>query len=78
MKTIKLYTKSNCHLCEDAKQLLLVVKEEVDFKWKEVDIYTDDILLEKYQLMIPVVEVDGIEVDYGQINYDTILQAIKS
>ncbi|MDL4839300.1 glutaredoxin family protein [Aquibacillus rhizosphaerae] len=76
MKQVILYTKKNCPLCEEAKQLLLMLQKDSVFVLNEVDIYEDDNLLEKYQLMIPVVEVDGIEVDYGQINMEQLLQYI--
>ncbi|MBM7571053.1 glutaredoxin family protein [Aquibacillus albus] len=73
MKKVVMYTKENCPLCEDAKELLLILKNEVSFSFEEIDIYTDDRLLEKYQLMIPVVEIDGKEVDFGQISIEHIL-----
>ncbi|MCT2536055.1 glutaredoxin family protein [Aquibacillus koreensis] len=72
MKLVILYTKVNCPLCEDAKQLLEFLQLDHPFELKEVDIYQNDDLLEKYQLMIPVVEIDGVEVDYGQVSIDHI------
>ncbi|WP_226036006.1 glutaredoxin family protein [Aquibacillus saliphilus] len=72
MLQVNFYTKKNCPLCEDAKQLLYLLKDEFAFELNEIDIYTDDALLEKYQLMIPVVHVAGQDIDYGQINYDYI------
>ncbi|KGP72878.1 glutaredoxin [Pontibacillus yanchengensis Y32] len=63
-----LYGKKDCHLCEDAKAVLKELQGEFDFTIKELDIYEDDRLLERYQVMIPVVEIDGEEVDFGQIS----------
>lgn len=77
LKQVTLYTKENCPLCDEAKQLLLLVKQDVEFSIQEVDIYNDDALLEKYQLMIPVVEVDGEVIDYGQVNFDTLFTQIN-
>ncbi|WP_237458418.1 glutaredoxin family protein [Pontibacillus yanchengensis] len=65
---IILYGKKDCHLCDDAKGLLRGLQEEFDFTVKELDIYADERLLERYQIMIPVVEIDGEEVDFGQIS----------
>ncbi|WP_078414247.1 glutaredoxin family protein [Priestia abyssalis] len=62
-----MYTKTGCPLCEKAKQVLVELQGEYPFQLQEVDIYEDDALLEKYQLMIPVVEIDGEEVAFGQI-----------
>jgi glutaredoxin len=71
MKVI-LYSKVDCGLCEKAKAVLQELQREFSFEVEEIDIYKDDRLLEKYQLMIPVVEVDGEEVQYGIIYKDVI------
>ncbi|KGX92899.1 glutaredoxin [Pontibacillus halophilus JSM 076056 = DSM 19796] len=68
---LTLYTKKECGLCEEAKSELEDLQSKYDFEWKEIDIYTDDALLMQYQLMIPVVEMDGETLDYGRI--DTFL-----
>lgn len=67
-----MYTRQICPLCEKAKVVMEELQEEFAFSFKEQDIYKDDQLLEKYQLMIPVIEVDGIVVAYGQIKKDFI------
>ncbi|WP_138418376.1 glutaredoxin family protein [Aquibacillus sediminis] len=76
MKQVILYTKPNCPLCEDAKQLLMIIQQHASFELQEVDIYQDDALLEKYQLMIPVVHMGGKDIDYGQIDLDKIWHVI--
>lgn len=45
---------------------------------KEVDIYEDDALLEKYQIMIPVVEINGKEVAHGIIHKSVIIHYISN
>lgn len=77
MKEIILYTKEKCPLCDDAKHLLEVVLQDYNVQIREKDIYEDDHLLEKYQLMIPVVEVDGEEVDYGQIDPSKVMKRLQ-
>lgn len=67
-----MYSKNNCSLCEKANKVLEDLREEFQFEIQEVDIYQDDTLLEKYQIMIPVVEIDGEEVEYGIIHKETI------
>ncbi|GLH64358.1 glutaredoxin family protein [Parageobacillus sp. G301] len=69
---INLYSKTNCPLCDKAKQVLQELQREFSFQINEIDIYQDDALLEKYQLMIPVVEIDGEEVDFGMVQKDVI------
>ncbi|HEK9101326.1 glutaredoxin family protein [Bacillus pfraonensis] len=77
MKVV-LYTKTDCGLCEKAKQLLKEVQHEYSFEIEEIDIYEDDELLEKYQIMIPVVEIDGKQALCGVIHKDVIINYIKN
>ncbi len=71
-KTVILYTKETCPLCEEAYRLLAEIGHDVDFSLKTIDIYQDEKLLEKFMLMIPVVEIDGEIVDYGRISKKTV------
>jgi glutaredoxin len=52
---VVLYSRPGCHLCDDARAVL--VAEEVPFE--EVDIETDDELLKRYLVRIPVISIDG-------------------
>ena len=46
------------------------------FEINEVNIEEDEELHEKYMLMIPVVEFEGEIIQYGQVDYATILDAL--
>ncbi|AMX82369.1 glutaredoxin [Geobacillus subterraneus] len=74
---IRLYTKTNCPLCEKAKAVLMELQADVPFTIEELDIYEDDALLEKYQLMIPVVELNGEEIGYGMIEKETVRKRLR-
>ncbi|NSL53165.1 glutaredoxin family protein [Bacillus sp. P2(2020)] len=69
---VNLYTRTVCPLCEKAKDQLLKLAQQFPLVINEIDIYQNDRLLEKYHLMIPVVEIDGKEIDYGMIDVETI------
>ncbi|MDG4657149.1 glutaredoxin family protein [Ectobacillus antri] len=69
---VVLYGKKDCCLCDDAKAILHELQQEHNFIWKEIDIYSDDVLLERYQIMIPVIEIEGEEVQAGIIQKDVI------
>mgnify|MGYP003539529024 FL=1 len=69
---IHFYTKKNCPLCEEAKDLLKILQREMTFTLLEVDIYSNDELLEQYGLMIPVIELNGQVLQYGHIDIDEI------
>lgn len=74
---IRLYTKTNCPLCDKAKAVLTELQADYRFTMEEIDIYEDDALLEKYQLMIPVVELDGEEIGYGMIEKETVRKRLR-
>jgi len=76
--TVNLYTRTVCPLCDKAKTKLVELTNEFPLVINEIDIYQDDHLLEKYQLMIPVIEIDGEEVDYGMVTKETIRSFLLS
>ena len=59
MKQVVLYTRERCSLCEKAKAVILAVRREVAFDFREVDIGWSGDLYEDYKHDIPVIEVDG-------------------
>ncbi|MBF0705694.1 glutaredoxin family protein [Guptibacillus hwajinpoensis] len=71
-KSVILYSKETCPLCDEAYELLLELQKEEMFSLQIVDIYKDEALLEKFMLMIPVVEIDEEVVDYGRISKKSI------
>ncbi|KOF10057.1 thiol-disulfide isomerase [Planococcus glaciei] len=74
---ITLYTRPNCPLCDEAKMMMELVREDFPFEYEEVNIESDDALHEKYMLMIPVVEKDGEVAIYGNVGYIELLEALE-
>ncbi|HET7589653.1 MAG TPA: glutaredoxin family protein [Solirubrobacterales bacterium] len=63
MASVVVYSRSGCHLCEEAlAQIVALHNQGYRFELHEVDIESHDLLLRRYLERIPVVEVDGIEV----------------
>ena len=56
---VTLYTRVDCHLCDDAKAVLEDVRRERPFELTTVDVDTDPALVEAYGLEVPVILVDG-------------------
>ena len=61
MRTVTLYARDGCHLCDDARAALERVRATRPFRLDEVDIETDDGLHARYLERIPVVALDGEE-----------------
>lgn len=59
-----LYTRQGCHLCEEAKALLV----SRGFSVQEVDIDHHLELLARYDTCVPVVQIEGKERFRGRIN----------
>ena len=58
---VVLYGRDGCCLCDDARAILLRVRERRPFALVERDIDADDGLLRAYLERIPVVTIDGDE-----------------
>jgi len=74
---VKLYMRQRCHLCEEAKEMLEDLQQNWEFEIVEVDIDQDDRLVEAYGITIPVIEVDGEEVQAGIIHKKSIIEAFS-
>jgi uncharacterized membrane protein len=57
MLTVTLYTRKDCHLCEQAKTDLAALQEKHPHRLVEIDIDSDPILQKAYLAEIPVIEV---------------------
>ena len=57
MKRLVMYSRAGCHLCDEARAVLLRIGEPFD----EIDIDSDDKLFKRYLERIPVIALDGEE-----------------
>jgi Glutaredoxin-like domain (DUF836) len=61
MKTVVLYGRTGCCLCDEARTVLARVRARCEFAFEERDIDADVDLLRAYLERIPVVTIDGVE-----------------
>jgi glutaredoxin len=65
VSTVTVYSKPDCHLCEQAMSELRVLQSELGFELCERDITADERLLRAYFERIPVIALEGEELfDY--------------
>ncbi len=76
MMHIKYYTRPNCSLCTEGLVTLQLVQEDRNFTVEIINIEKDEALHEKYMLMIPVVEKDSDIIQYGALDYVTLMEAL--
>ena len=73
MTLVTLYARPGCHLCDEARDAIVALREEVArFELREVNIEQDDGLLARYLERIPVVEVDGETVSELDLDLDVL------
>jgi glutaredoxin len=76
MRTVTLYSRPGCHLCDDARAALARVRARAPFALQEVDIESDDALHARYLERIPVVALDGQELFDYFVDEETLKRLI--
>jgi glutaredoxin len=56
---VTVYTRSGCHLCDQAKQVIESVRRRTAFDYEEFDIDSDPQLRQMYNEEVPVIAIDG-------------------
>jgi glutaredoxin len=56
---VEIFSKPDCPLCDDAKEVLLAVQRRIPFRLVETNIEDDPVLYERYKYDIPVVFIGG-------------------
>ncbi|MBI5681607.1 MAG: glutaredoxin family protein [Deltaproteobacteria bacterium] len=51
--------KSNCLLCKDVRDVLINVRKDIHFGFKEIDITANEELLRRYKENIPLIFING-------------------
>ncbi len=74
---IKVYSKEDCCLCDDVKNVLKKVQKDIPFETIEVDITKDPRLFEKYRDQIPVVFINGQKAFKYKVSEDGLKKKLK-
>jgi glutaredoxin len=76
--TITLYSKPDCHLCEEAQDVLRRLRSELGFELSEVDITTDEALHRAYFERIPVVTLGDEELFEYFVDEEMLRQRLQT
>lgn len=71
-----LLTKPECHLCEDAREVVGRVARELGIDWSEESIMDNQELRARYAEEIPVVLIDGVPRDFWRIDETRLRQLL--
>ena len=72
---VTFYTKTGCHLCEDARDMLDDIAAQTSFELTEIDIRSDLEIFEQYRYRIPVIIIDNKTVIEGRIEFRDLANA---
>ncbi len=72
MILVELFSKHDCHLCDEAKAVLEKVQREIPFSLKEIKLTDGDEKFEEYADLVPVVLIDRILAFKYRINEHTL------
>eukprot|EP00551_Chaetoceros_affinis_P002975 CAMPEP_0203651280 /NCGR_PEP_ID=MMETSP0088-20131115/26989_1 /ASSEMBLY_ACC=CAM_ASM_001087 /TAXON_ID=426623 /ORGANISM="Chaetoceros affinis, Strain CCMP159" /LENGTH=161 /DNA_ID=CAMNT_0050510367 /DNA_START=58 /DNA_END=544 /DNA_ORIENTATION=+ len=77
--TVQLYTKEGCSLCDKAKDVLVLLREEEPHSLEAIDITDPDKteLFDKYKWDIPVLHIDGSYWTKHRLTAEEALEALK-
>jgi glutaredoxin len=65
---VTIFSRPGCHLCEEAKAILLASSFASEFVLEEVNIDCDPVLREQYKYDIPVIFIDGVKAFKHKVN----------
>ncbi|WP_390291936.1 glutaredoxin family protein [Ureibacillus sp. GCM10028918] len=72
------FSRPGCSLCEEGLLTLKLLQSDFQLEIEIINIEENEALHEKYMLMIPVVEKDGQILQYGNLDYVTLYEALQA
>ena len=75
---LTIYSKPECHLCDEMKQVVYrTVEGRPDITIEEVNITGNPELLDRYGLEIPVLMIDGRKVAKYRVSVETLTRVLE-
>ena len=68
MTLVTIYSRTGCHLCEDALKVLQSLQEELQFEIEEIFIDGNEELEKLYGEQIPVTQIAGAHHDFWKVD----------
>ena len=75
---ITLLGRPGCHLCDDAREIIRRVADDLGGAWEERDITQSEYDLREYWEQIPVTIVDGVQHDFWRVSEDRLRAALST
>ena len=68
MEIVTIYSRKECHLCEEALSVLQNLRADLKFEINEIFIDGDEDLEKLYGEQVPVTLIDGEQHDYWRVD----------
>ena len=78
MVRVVIYSKPECHLCDEAKAAIQAAGCDGEYALEEINIETDPVLLDRYRVHIPVITIDGVEAFRNQVSSEEFRKALRA
>jgi glutaredoxin len=75
---VVIYSRVNCHLCEEAEKSVREVLTEIPFELEVIDINGDQELEKLYSEEVPVITINGDVHDYYKVDKQRLLKALRA
>jgi glutaredoxin len=77
MIEVSVYSRSNCHLCEVALEVISEIRKDYEFTITKILIDGDSELEEKYGEQVPVILINNQPHDFFRVNPERFRLAIS-
>ena len=77
MTVVTVYSRKNCHLCDDAIETLETVKTELNFEIEKIYIDGETELTNKYGEEVPVIHIDGKHHDIFRVDLERFRSSLE-
>lgn len=75
---VVLVGKPGCHLCDVAREVVAAVCRDAGQAFREVSLFDDEELFDRYGELIPVVLVDGVQHQYWRVDGARLAAALAN
>jgi glutaredoxin len=75
---ITMLGRPGCHLCDDAREIIRRVADDLGVAWEERDITQSEDDLREYWEQIPVTFVDGVQHDFWRVSEERLRAALSA
>jgi len=77
MTKVVIYSKPECHLCDEAKAAIQAAGCEGQYTLEEVNVESDPDLRRRYRYDIPVITLDGVEAFRHRVSPEQFREALR-